>query len=65
MEWTIDLAMDRILRNADVKETSPGVYFVRNGSAGIRTLGAIDFLNKQKNIIMAVIDSKKFKEIRS
>ena len=64
MEWTVSSAIDRVLRNADVKEVSPGVYFIKNGSAGIRTLGAIDFLNKQKDIIMTIIDSERFKQLQ-
>jgi len=57
--WSQDTALDFVFRNADVKKQISSLdtislifdkdtYFVKRGSAGNGTLGAIDYLRKYR-----------------
>jgi hypothetical protein len=63
VDWDKNLALEKILRVADVKTTEkfPNMYFVRRGSAGNRTLGAIDYINNYvRDLTVVIVGSEKF-----
>jgi len=64
MKWTENKAFKRVCRVANVKKISDQTYVVERGSAGNRTLGAIDFLNKKTDYSFMILHENKFKQIK-
>ena len=50
-KYDIDTALRAIMRNSNCKQTSYG-YLIKNGTIGIETLGAVDYLNQRGYIII-------------
>jgi hypothetical protein len=65
-KWNPTSALIFIEVNADTKRVDefPGTIFVRNGSAGNGTLGAIDYINNHtKQMKVYIVSPEKFEVI--
>lgn len=58
--YTQQTALKKVLKIGEVKEVSPNIFIVKNGTVGNGTLGAISYLNKHSDYIVSVIDEKSF-----
>lgn len=61
MNYTQSLALKQITDNCEVKHISRLFFIVKNGTAGNKTLGAVDYLNKHTNIQVSIVTEKQFK----
>ena len=62
-KYTSETAFKKVVRNADTKRIDEFRYAVKNGTAGNRVLGAIDYLNKNSKYTIYIVNEKKFKTL--
>ena len=65
-KWNFHSALSYITRNSDARRADkiPGTLFVRRGSAGNGTLGAIDYINNHtKGLKIFIVSNEKYEVI--
>jgi len=64
-KWTEDAALNFIFKNCSVLKSESGVMFVKNGTAGNGSLGAIDFLVNYRKHHIGIISEERFEDMRN